>query len=373
MSLTDRLNLDERGYCNLDQSKKIRVLVADDSALMRKILSDILNSDHDIEVIDTARNGREAFQKVLALKPDVVTLDIEMPVMDGLATLELLMREHPVPVIILSALTQSGAAATISALQKGAIDFIAKPSGSISLDISKISDEIISKTKTAARIPALRMKSGEPEKAAPAAGLDKPVSNSAAAYGIFSIVAIGTSTGGPKALHQVMSSLPKGLNAGILIVQHMPPGFTKSLAQRLDSVSPFNVKEAEHGEPIVKGGAYVAPGNFHLAVNQQGEKLYIEVNQSQPVNNHRPSADVLFASAAKVRVPKVGVIMTGMGSDGAHGLKTMRDAGAVTIGENAETSVVYGMPKSAVKLGAVIHEVPLFKIADYIVQALKNA
>lgn len=188
--------------------------------------------------------------------------------------------------------------------------------------------------------------------------------------GYFSLTVIGTSTGGPKALHEVMRSLPSGLNTAILIVQHMPAAFTKSLAQRLDSVSQFTVKEAEEGDIIESGKAYVAPGNFHMEISSQNDRYTIHLTQDSQVNGHRPSVDVLFQSAAKLKATKVGVIMTGMGSDGAQGLKILKDAGVKTIGESAETCVVYGMPKSAFKIGAVDFEVPLHKISGQIVQAL---
>lgn len=191
--------------------------------------------------------------------------------------------------------------------------------------------------------------------------------------GKFALVVMGTSTGGPKALHEVMSSLPSGLNAAILIVQHMPPGFTRSLAQRLDSVSPFRVKEAEDGDIIERGKAYIAPGNYHMEIKFQIDKHVIQLSQAPQVNGHRPSVDVLFNSAAKVKETKVGVIMTGMGSDGALGMKALKESGVVTIGESAETSVVYGMPKAAFKLGVVDYEVPLYRISDQIVQALRAA
>lgn len=348
--------------------QKIRVLVADDSALMRKIISDVINSDPGLEVLATAKNGQEAYEKVIALKPDVVTMDVEMPVMDGLTTLERLMQDHPMPVVMLSALTQSGASATMTALEKGAVDFIAKPSGCISIDLATLSREIITKVKTAASVQVDRFKRQASRPTVPIVPLKTDIKSIVKGY--FSLVVIGTSTGGPKALHEVMSVLPPGLNIAILIVQHMPAGFTKSLAQRLDSVSHFKVKEAEDGDIIERGNAYVAPGNFHMEINSQNERYAIHLSQEPQVNGHRPAVDVLFNSAAKAKATKVGVIMTGMGSDGAQGMKTLKEAGVVTIGESAETSVVYGMPKSAYKLGVVDYEVPLYKISDQIVRAL---
>lgn len=350
--------------------RKVRVLVADDSALMRKIISDVINSDPGLEAIATAKNGEETLQKVMALQPDVVTLDVEMPILDGLSTLERLMKEHPVPVVMLSALTQAGATATIRALEIGAVDFIAKPSGSISMDLANLSQEIITKIRTAAEAKVSSIKNVQTRPAVPIAPL-KPDLKSLV-KGSFPLVVIGTSTGGPKALHEVMSTLPAGLNAAVLIVQHMPPGFTRSLAQRLDSVSPLTVKEAEDGDIIARGNAYVAPGNFHMEIAQLNERYAIQLSQTPQVNGHRPAVDVLFYSAAKIKATKAAVIMTGMGSDGALGLKALKDAGITTIGESAETSVVYGMPKAAFKLGAVDYEVPLYKISEQIVHSLSR-
>jgi len=354
---------------------KIKVLVADDSAFMRKILSDIINSDSGLEVAATARNGEEAFQKILLFKPDVVTMDIEMPVMNGLETLEKIIREYPLPVIMLSALTQAGAVATITALEKGAVDFITKPGGSISPDTVKLASEIIEKIKNAAAIPAgsikrqqLKFESYQKAFKTP----DKDQMHAQPGQHFTSLIAIGTSTGGPKALHEVMSRLSNNLNSAVFIVQHMPPGFTKSLAQRLDSVSSFTVKEAEHGEEVVNRTVYVAPGNYHMEVVSQFNKLIIRLNQGPPVNNHRPSADPLMKSVAALPLPKVGVIMTGMGNDGSEGLKVMKKAGAVIIGESAETCVVYGMPRAAYQLGIVDYEVPVYRIAEFIDLALNK-
>lgn len=349
-------------------SKKIRVLIAEDSAFMRRIISDAVNSDPALEVIATAANGSEACRKALALKPDVITMDIEMPVMDGLSALERLMKEHPVPVVMLSALTQSGASATITALEKGAVDFISKPGSITSMDIDQLSREIVLKLRVAAQVQvkSLRVTTPEPEPSLTGLGTGKKRTD----RGSISLVVIGTSTGGPKALHEIMSTLPSGLNAAILIVQHMPPGFTKSLAQRLDSVSRYKVKEAEEGDIIERDRAYVAPGNFHMEVREEKGRLCLGLSQNPQVNGHRPSADVLFYSAAKVRTEKVGVILTGMGGDGALGLKALKESGAITLGESPETCVVYGMPKVAMQHGAVDHELPLYRISAQILDSL---
>lgn len=355
---------------------KIRVLVADDSAFMRKVLTDIVNSDEGLEVVATARNGQDALQKALCMEPDVITLDVEMPLMDGIRTLEKIMEVKPVPVIMLSALTQEGALSTLAALEKGAVDFIAKPGGSISLEIGKVKEEIIDKIKTSANISPARIKNTLKKFQLPFYSPNYEILKEERKCSFsdhdYSMVAIGTSTGGPKALHQVMSGLERGLNAAFFIVQHMPPGFTKSLAQRLDSISPLIVKEAEDGELVEKGTAYVAPGDYHMEVIGQRKDLYIRLTQNPQVNGHRPAVDTMMYSLSKLSLPKVGVIMTGMGSDGALGIKALKDVGAVTVGQNSETCVVYGMPKSAVQLGVVDFEVPLHHIAGYIMKALRN-
>ncbi len=348
--------------------KKIRVLVADDSAFMRKVLSDIINSDQELEVVGTARNGEEALQKAVTLQPDVITLDVEMPVLDGLSTLEKIMEQYPVPVIMLSALTKAGASATIRALERGAVDFLAKPGGSISLDIGKSQEEIINKIKMAAEIPRHKYKNCQQD----TLGVEKKnYLKRTSTTNALTLVAIGTSTGGPKALHEVISRIPAGLNTALLIVQHMPPGFTKSLAQRLDAISPLTVKEAEEGDEVKCGFAFIAPGNYHMEVQPRQDKLFIHLHQGPNVNGHRPSVDVMMQSVARINAPKIGVIMTGMGQDGAQGMLALKKAGAINIGESPETCVVYGMPKAARQLGAVDYEVPVQEIAERILQALR--
>lgn len=354
--------------------RRIRVLIADDSVLMRKILSDIINSDPLLIVIATARNGQEAYKLACELKPDVITLDIEMPLMDGLVTLQKIMQDEPTPVIMLSALTQHGAAATIKALENGAVDFIAKPSGSISVDIEEKRVEIIEKVKTAAGIAVKKNQDKNNLKATETQKLpnitEKKVDISKKYT--YPLILIGTSTGGPKALYEVLSKIPEKLDAALLIVQHMPAGFTKSLAQRLDAVSPFTVKEAQDMDKIESGCAYIAPGNYQMEICEYQGNLHLCIKQSPLVNGHRPSVDVLMHSAAKLLVNKIGVIMTGMGSDGALGMKALKESGAITIGENAETCIVYGMPKAAAKLGVLDYEVPLYEIANLIVKAVKK-
>jgi len=353
----------------------IKVLVVDDSAFMRRVLTDIINSDPRLQVLDTARNGQDALDKIASLNPDVVTMDIEMPAMDGLTALEILMSRNPVPVIMLSSLTQAGAEQTIKALQIGAVDFVAKPSGQISLDIENLRDEIIRKIIVAAgtrkkmqnlsTIPDF-ISSGRSIPSSKKLNNDKQLNK---------LIVIGTSTGGPKALNQVLPRLPANLDAAVLVVQHMPAGFTKSLAERLNHISMIKVKEAEDGEQIIPGCAYIAPGDYHLKVsgqpNKNMQKLLVKLNQEPPREGHRPSVDEMFASVAEQFWGSiVGVIMTGMGHDGTAGLKYIKNKAATTIAEHKSSCVVYGMPKSAIESGNVDRIVPLQEIADEVLKVL---
>ncbi len=354
----------------------IKVLVVDDSALMRKVLSDIINSDPTMIVIATARDGQDALQKIDHLKPDVVTLDIEMPVMDGMQTLAKIMTNNPIPVIMLSSLTQSGAEHTIRALNLGAIDFIPKPSGQISLDIDKMSDDILKKIKIAAgtkkNLPNINTIS-DFNPISSAINKEKFIDPKRQ---LKKLVLIGTSTGGPKALHQVLPNIPANINAGILVVQHMPPGFTKSLAERLNSLSQIKVKEAENGEEVLTGCAYIAPGDFHLNVlakrEFQKKELHIKLTQEPPQGGHRPSVNQMLQSVAgQFWSDIVCVIMTGMGQDGTAGLKHIKDKGAKVIAEHQSTCVVYGMPKVAIESGLVDKVVPLSNISEEVIKMLQ--
>ncbi|MGO0061703.1 protein-glutamate methylesterase/protein-glutamine glutaminase [Brevibacillus fluminis] len=396
--------------------KTIRVLVVDDSAFMRKVISDILSEDPSIEVIDRAKNGKECVEKVKSLQPDVVTLDLEMPIMNGLEALEQLMKEHPVPVVMLSSVTREGAEQTIRALELGAIDFVTKPSGSISLDIHKVADGIVEKVKAAALTRMRQRRPGgfapkpsasipspspapspavQPQPPAKPLGFPRPPAapaeretastqatppsvtpmkqNRIAPLGTsFSkLVAVGTSTGGPKALQTLLTAIPAQFPAPIVVVQHMPPGFTRSLAQRLDTLCGLHVVEAENGQALEAGTVYIAPGGYHMEVAEQsGKQLTIHLHQADPRGGHRPSVDVLFESVSKLtNVSKWAIIMTGMGSDGTKGLRQMKEAGPVTsIIEDESSCVVYGMPRSAVVAGLADHVVPLEKIAETLVR-----
>ncbi len=341
--------------------KKITVLVVDDSAFMRKLISDFLSEDPRIEVIGTARNGQDGIKKLAELKPDVITMDVEMPVLNGLDALKYIMKNHPVPVVMLSSTTNEGANNTLTAIQYGAIDFIAKPSGAISLDLHKIKDDLVNKILSASKVSTkqlinlstdrnLTIKHDESYSKMELEKSSSPI--------VFEgknkmnkLVCIGTSTGGPRALQSVLTKIPANIDAGLLIVQHMPAGFTKSLAVRLNSLCEIKVKEAEDGESVQKGTAYIAPGGYHLKVKQMSKDIIIQLDQTEARNGHRPSVDVMFESVSEVRnYIKVAVIMTGMGSDGSNGLITLKKHGNVrAIAESKETSIVYGMPKAAIE------------------------
>lgn len=348
--------------------KQIGVLVADDSAYMRKVISDMLNEDPQITVIETARDGLDALEKIKKLHPDVVTLDVEMPKMDGLTALQHIMEEVPTAVVMVSSLTQDSSKTTIKALSLGAVDFVPKPSGSISLDIHKVKADIISKVKTASKVSLQKVKSNSIY--LQTMKLEKPKSNVIKPVGVKSkrAVLIGSSTGGPGALLQVIPKLPANLQAGILVVQHMPPGFTNSLAKRLNDLSMIQVKEAEQGDIVVNGCAYVAPGGYHMIINDQG---IIEINQDPPKHSVRPAADVTFASAVKYFGKNaVGVILTGMGFDGAEGMAMLKKAGGKTIAQDEASSIVYGMPKVVVEMGNADKVLAVNEIAESIIDFL---
>lgn len=342
---------------------KIRVLIVDDSAFMRKLINDFLSEHPEIKVVGTARNGEDAIKKWRELRPDVITLDVEMPKLNGLDVLKLIMEEQPLPVVMLSSTTKEGADTTLQAIQAGAVDFVAKPSGSISIDLHKIKTELIQKVLSAskANLPKFNLQedslTGGKRLCSSIEAEVKPADKATTREFTRTkkIVCIGTSTGGPRALQQVITSLPKGLDAPVLIVQHMPPGFTKSLANRLDSLSQIRVKEAEDGELLQKGTAYIAPGGFHLEIKSIGTSLAISLSQSPPRNGHRPSVDVMFESIGTIKnYSKIAVIMTGMGADGSKGLVEMKKNGIVkAIAESQDTSIVFGMPKAAIATNMV--------------------
>ena len=409
----------------------IRVLIADDSAFMRKVLKDFFDKQPDFEVAGTAINGKEAINKVMELSPDLVTMDVNMPVMDGLNALAVIMEQKPTPVLMLSSLTQQGTEATVRALSLGAVDFISKAGGSIS-KLDSIEDELLEKCRNAARakvhkipyIPQKKLENSKPVSTSPAPPIMKrvelpvrqglklggaaqtapsqnsgnvfaakrpnvilqargkpqpaaankvtPVAMPSIGNGAKKLVAIGTSTGGPQALQQVITRLPGNLPCGVVVVQHMPAGFTKALADRLDTISQVSVKEAEDGDIIQPGHVYIAPGSHHLRVREEGSSRKIVLGQDPPVGNHRPAVNVMYDSVASIGKNLVAVIMTGMGCDGCEGMKKIKAAGGYSIAQDEPTCVVYGMPKAVVDAGLADEIKPIQNIAQAIVEAVKR-
>lgn len=346
----------------------IKVLVVDDSALVRKLLTKELNKQSDIEVVGTALNPYVAREKIAKLKPDVLTLDLEMPRMDGLSFLSKLMKHYPMPVVVVSSLTPKNSDNALTALRLGAVDVICKPGSAYSTQ--DISREIIQAVRTAsvANINRAGQKEnkhivGNGNNSYPEARLKETTKK---------IIAIGSSTGGTRALEVVLPALPPNI-PGMVIVQHMPPVFTKSFADRLNTICQVNVKEAENGDWVQPGRVLIAPGNYHMIVQRKGAKYYAQIKGGPPVHHSRPSVDVLFNSVARsAGVNATGVILTGMGSDGAKGMLTMKEQGAYTIGQDERSCVVYGMPKVAYEMGGVDEVLPLHKIADAIVAHAKE-
>ena len=341
-------------------TKKIRVVIVDDSAVMRQALTLLLQRDHQIEVVGTASDPFIAREKIIALNPDVLTLDVEMPRMDGLTFLEKLMRARPMPVVMISSLTEAGCETTMRALELGAVDFITKPRLDIREHLDDISQEIVAKVRAAA---GARIVFREPRKAAAPVAAGRPPALSAMLRTTNRVIAVGASTGGTEALKDFLVMLPADA-PGVVIVQHMPEKFTRSFAERCDQLCAIRVKEAEDGDRVLDGHALIAPGNYHMALRRNGALYFVQVRSGPPVNRHRPSVDVLFDSAAECAGRNaVGVIMTGMGADGAKGLLNMRRAGARTIAQDESTCVVFGMPKEAIELGAAEAVLPLGCIA----------
>ena len=345
-------------------SARIRVLVVDDSALMRKLIPAVLARDPDIEVVGTAMDGAFALKKVEELRPDVVTLDLEMPRMDGMETLRLIMRRAPMPVILFSTHSKEGAYATLKALALGAIDFVQKPQDAAAGHLDSIAEQLIDKIKVARRavgrkLPAAVVSDDPPR--------DKKKKH--AALPPNRIVAIGVSTGGPNALQYVLSQIPADFPASILIVQHMPEGFTEMFAKRLDECCALEVQEARSGDLLVAGRVLICPGNRHLMVRRMPRGDIAVLSDGAPVNGHRPSVDVLFHSVAQqFGLTAVGLLMTGMGEDGAEGLGALKTAGGATIAQSEDTCVVSGMPRAAISKGYADKVIPLEGIAAHLVQ-----
>ena len=332
---------------------KVKVLIVDDSAVVRQTLERELSKDKDIEVVGTAPDPYIARDKIVSLKPEIILLDIEMPKMDGITFLRKLMKYYPLPVIIVSSLTPKGGELACEAVEAGAVEVLCKPGASYS--IGDLTEELIEKIKICSKIRP-RIPVHAPEKpASQKLSLTRTTNK---------IIAIGASTGGTEALKEVLTVLPPN-SPGILIVQHMPEHFTKSFAERLNSLCNIEVKEAENGDSVSPSRALIAPGNRHMMLRRSGANYYVEVVEGPLVNRHRPSVDVLFKSVAKYAGQNaVGVILTGMGADGAKGLLEMKQAGALTIGQNEQSCVVYGMPKVAFELGGVDYVESLEKIAQ---------
>ena len=336
---------------------KCRVLIVDDSALMREILTEILSSDPDIEVVGAAADPFIARDLIKSRQPNVLTLDVEMPRMDGLTFLEKLMRAYPLPVVMISSLTEKGCDTTLRALSLGAVDYIAKPKLDIRSGTFDLTQEIIDKVKAAATArvrPRAALNGGQAEGTQASFPILK---------GSHKILAIGASTGGTEALREFLEPLPPDFPP-IVIVQHMPEKYTGPFSRRLDSLCKIGVKEAADGDRLLVGHALLAPGNHHMELVRSGAGYYVKITQGEPVNRHRPSVDVLFHSCAlQAGANAIGVILTGMGADGARGLLAMREAGSFTVAQDESTCVVFGMPKEAIACGAAQEVLPLPKIA----------
>ncbi|MGD9677135.1 MAG: chemotaxis response regulator protein-glutamate methylesterase [Vulcanibacillus sp.] len=350
--------------------KKIRVLVVDDSIFMINLITDILKDSGVIEIIGTASDGKEAVEKAKSLSPDVMTMDIEMPKKNGLDALKEIMQVNPLPIIMLSFLTERGADVTIQALQYGAFDFVTKPSNIKSENIIEIKNDIIDKV--------LLAYSQREKWITQWNKIGKIVEKKNYYFdnksdSIEGIVAIGISTGGPKALQEVIPGIPKHFPYSILIVQHMPAGFTNSLANRLDSISQIRVVEAKDGQELEKGTAYLAPGNFHMTVVKNSIKYQIKLDQNEHVGGLRPSVDVLYKSLKDIKLDKIFVVMTGMGSDGTKGLlEAKNEKKDLVIAEDEKSCIVFGMPKSAIQSGLVDEIILLNEISDFIVNNVKK-
>lgn len=346
----------------------IKVLIVDDSALMRKMITQMLSEDSEIEVIGTARDGEEAIIKARELRPDVITMDINMPRLDGLTALQYIVHENICPVVMLSSLSQQGAAVTFEALELGAFDYVAKPGGTISLNLKEIKKDLITKVKLASksnllsklkkhRSPTIHRK------------VEKKVTSTKE---ITKAIVIGVSTGGPKTLNEIIPDLPADIDAVVFIVQHIPENFTESFAKRLDSNARFPIQEIAAGDTLLNGHGYVGKGGYHLLVRVMNNELKARLTQ-QPHHLFMPSVDIMMESVLQVFGKNtVGVLLTGMGDDGANSMVKIKQAGGITIAENEETAIVFGMPREAYERGGVDHLVPSYDVANQIVKALEK-
>jgi two-component system chemotaxis response regulator CheB len=337
---------------------RTRVLIVDDSAMMRELLTQIVGADPELEVVGTAPDPVVAWQKIKTLNPHVLTLDVEMPRMDGLTFLKNLMIHRPMPVVMISSLTPEGGETTLSALEHGAVDFVTKPQMGMRDGTLELARSIVEKVKVAcgARLRPRTQWRTEPPLVRKSAAV-MPV------VGTHQVIAVGASTGGTEALQLFLSSLPPDA-PGVVVVQHMPEKFTRSFAQRLDRHCQIRVKEAESGDSVLPGHALIAPGNYHTRITRSGARYAVQVAQGPPVSGHRPSVDVLFDSCARTLGPNaVGVIMTGMGADGARGMLAMHQAGAFTLAQDEQSCVVFGMPAAAIEMGGTDEVLPLDRLA----------
>jgi len=351
------------------KERPIRVLVVDDSALVRQVLTAVLDAAPDVEVTGTASDPYVARRKIKEIEPDVLTLDVEMPRMDGITFLRNLMRLRPMPVVMVSSLTERGAEVTLRALELGAVDFVAKPALDVSRGLEEYAEELLAKVRVAAGARV----GGLPAQYARPAGRAFPPASSRGFKATHQLVAIGASTGGTEAIKDVLTRLPADA-PGIVITQHIPAAFSAAFAARMDGVSAMKVCEAADGQRILPGHAYIAPGDRHLSVHQDGARYVCRLEAGPPVNRHRPSVDVMFKSVARnIGANAVGVVLTGMGDDGARGLLEMQEAGASTFAQDEASSVVWGMPGAAVRLGAADAVVPLGEMAAAILAVTGHA
>lgn len=353
--------------------KKIKVLIVDDSALVRNMLAEILSADPQIDVVGSAPNPNVARDKIKRLNPDVLTLDVEMPEMDGITFLRNLMRLRPMPVVMVSTLTERGADVTLDALELGAIDFITKPKSDFMNVIGDYTEELVSKVKAASQARVVALTDVKPRPVAveelevnPSNSADVVIAKQARQRNFKTtdkLIAIGASTGGTEAIKHVVRDLPAD-TPGVVITQHIPEAFSKTFAQRLDGLSAMTVKEAEDGDQILRGHVYIAPGSHHMLIERDGARFVCRLHDGPPVNRHKPAVDVMFRSVAQnIGANAVGILLTGMGNDGAQGLKELQNIGCPTIAQDEKTSVVWGMPGEAVKLGAADEVLPLNKVA----------
>jgi two-component system chemotaxis response regulator CheB len=355
--------------------RRTKVLIVDDSALVRKVLTELLGTDPSLEVVGTAGDAFAAREKIKALEPDVLTLDVEMPKMDGVTFLRNLMRLHPMPVVMVSSLTEHGAEITLDALAVGAVDYLPKPKIDLAATLSDYRDELVAKVKMAARARVRRYEGNVEAAVVPRLGVEAVLPKSQRPPNFRTtdrIIAIGASTGGTEAIKDVLVQLPADC-PGIVIAQHIPKAFSTPFAKRMDRICQMTVYEAEDGQQIRPGHVYIAPGDRHLMVVRDGARYVCRLDDGSPVNRHKPSVDVLFRSVAQQAGRNaIGAILTGMGKDGALGLKEMREAGSPTIAQDEATSVVWGMPGEAVQIGAAVEILPLQSIAARLLELLDD-